>query len=90
MALLTKPVAPRKTVMTSSIDPNDANKTIDTPVTQIDKDSEDFYEYQHELKSTSRVRRNTTITCKNALRSSSDNVARTSSNCSHQKKHMNP
>ena len=42
-------MAPKKTVMMSSIDPNDATKTINTPVTQID-DSENFYEYQHELK----------------------------------------
>ena len=50
MALLTKPVTPNKTVMTSSIDPNNVTKTINIPVIQIDKDNEDFYEYQHELK----------------------------------------
>ena len=64
MALLTKPVAPMNTLMTSSIDPNNATKTINTPVTQIDNYIKDFYEYQHELKNyiKSKVKYNYSLT----------------------------
>ena len=50
LGLLTRPVAPKKTIMSSVIDPDDPSEMIEVPTIQIDKDDEDFYEYQHELK----------------------------------------
>jgi len=50
LALLTKPVALKKTVRTTSPDPRDVTKTIIISNVEVDKDSEEFYEYQHELK----------------------------------------
>ena len=45
LALLSKPVAPKKTVVVEIEDPNDPKNTITTTKIEIDKDSEDFFEY---------------------------------------------
>ena len=50
LTLLVKQLAPKKTVKLTIPDPNDTSKIIIDIVVQVDKDSEEFYEYQHELK----------------------------------------
>ena len=50
LALLVKPVAPKKIVKVLSIDHSNSIKVIIDDVVQVDKDSKYFCEYHHELK----------------------------------------
>ena len=50
LALLKKPTASKTKVKVEEEDPNDATKKIMVEKEIVDKDSEDFYEYTHELK----------------------------------------
>jgi len=50
LVLLTKPITPKNSVTTVTIDHDDLNKTITNVELKVDKNSEDFFEYQIELK----------------------------------------
>lgn len=50
LALLIKPVVPKKIAKTTVPNLDDTTKTIVVENVQVDKDSEEFYEYHHELK----------------------------------------